>query len=466
MKQALAAWCMVIMFVSGALVSAQTPEPSIIVLPQTEGDPPAPDSDPEALQIFGDRTSLSPTESALTERRMPLVGANRDAIVRLAGESSAVDLSLFVPATLQATGFQLVLRTSINVLPERSSVTVIVNGAALPAVRPVALDGFVTVPLDNTVLQPGENSVRIESNLFHRIYCGPEASFALWIEVDTSLSGIILPSEYRPEPEDLVHLLAAQSALPQGLSFHVADGVDPQMLGLVTARVLGLRGVRVQGVTIGSPYAPAGATGDLVRIALLPGAESTADVVTGGDGATVLRVRPGSVPEETSIALSSILPTEDALKPTVAVLEPGVATTLGDLGREDAALRGHYILHEVPFQLPANWLVLGPQKGRLTLDYGFAEGLAEGAILLIKLNGITVRLLPLDVDGGDALAPLSIAFLASLLRSGVNVLAFEAIIPGNPPDLPCVNSDGPVLTIKGGSTVLVPASPKMRFPGI
>jgi hypothetical protein len=83
---------------------------------------------------------------------------------------------------------------------------------------------------------------------------------------------------------------------------------------------------------------------------------------------------------------------------------------------------------------------------------------------LIKVNGQTVRLLPLDRDGGKVLPPLEVEFPANLLRPGVNSATFEAIIPGDPPDAACPPPSAPVLRILGSSTLTVPGSPAMRLP--
>lgn len=450
---------------AGLPALAQTGGSPTIMLPQLEDAPAVADlSDPAALSDFGARRAEGAAKlPAAPRRRMPLVAPHgQDPVLRLSGEAAAVDLTLFVPPSVLARDFQLVLRTSINALPERSFITVIVNGQALSPIRADAFDDFVSVTLDSAALQSGENTVRVETNLYHRIYCGPEASFALWVEVDTANSGILLPQDYTPEMTDLPGLLAAQSALPQGLGLRAGPDVEAQALGRLAAHLTAILGPQGRGVGAVSPYAPAPAVPDILRVTVLPGDVAAADLVMGGDGAAVLRLRLPAADAD----LAAILPHGAAALPQVTALIPGQVTSLIDLGRTDTADRGHYIRHDVPFSLPSDWLVLGPQIGRFTLTYGFANQLAKGALLLVKVNGTTVRLLPLDVVGGDAQPPLVIGFKASLLRPGVNALTLEAIIPGNPPDLPCVGTDGPVLFIGGASTLLVPPTPRMQFAGI
>lgn len=449
--------------------AAQTPESPTITLPHFEdelpsGGPsemPSGVPDPSALLAFSERRAESAAPAPPAERRMPLVGPlGSTPIMRLSGESAAVDTTLYLPPSVAATGFQLSLRTSIHALPERSFVTVIVNDEALPPIRTDSFDGFTPVVLESGLLKPGENRVRIESHLYHRIYCGPEASFALWVEVDTANSGLILPAAYVPEIADVPHLMVAQSALPKGLGLRAAPNLASQALNQLAGYMMGALG---RSVSVVSAYAPTAAGApDLLRVTVLPGDTAAADLVTGGDGVAVLRVR---LPDS-GADLAAILPPMAQAMPDVAALEPGVPTALHDLGRNDTADRGHYIRHDIAFRLPSDWLVLGPQTSRFTLAYSFANRLAKGALLFVKVNGTTVRLLPLDISGGDAQPPLTIGFKASLLHPGVNALTLEAIIPGDPPDLPCVGNDGPVLSIGGASTLLVPPTPSMQFPGI
>jgi hypothetical protein len=127
---------------------------------------------------------------------------------------------------------------------------------------------------------------------------------------------------------------------------------------------------------------------------------------------------------------------------------------------------GRYVRLSVDFRLPWDWVLLASQKARLDLDYRFAPGLPEGALLLVKVNGTTVRLLPLDRDGGRTLPTLPISFGARLLEPGVNRLDFEALIPGDPPDAACAPLEGPVLEISEGSRLFVPASPRMSLPAL
>ncbi|MDT8856602.1 cellulose biosynthesis cyclic di-GMP-binding regulatory protein BcsB [Paracoccaceae bacterium Fryx2] len=397
-------------------------------------------------------------------QRLPLIGKGAASILRLNGEQDAADLTLFLPEGLVPTELALSLRAAINVLPERSALRVIVNDVPLDPVVPQAFDGFQTVLLPAAALVPGANRLRIESALHHRIYCGPEASFALWVEVDLAASGLTLPpglTDFRET--DFPGLLIEQASRPGGLTIRAAPDADPalvQQIALRAARMVARPEVplRVAGL-----WEPAGSGADLARITVLAGAAPSADLVRGGDGSLVLRVvlgAGGAVPD-----LAALLPPPPPAA-GVPTLAPGDVVPLSALGRGDTADFGHYIRHDIAFRLPQDWLVLGPQAAELTLLYGFGEDLGTGALLLVKVNGTTVRLLPLDRQGGAVQPALPVGFKASLMQPGVNLLTFEAIIPGDPPDLPCPLREDPMLRILAASTLEVPVSPRMQFPGL
>ncbi|MCC6008298.1 MAG: cellulose biosynthesis cyclic di-GMP-binding regulatory protein BcsB, partial [Rhodobacteraceae bacterium] len=189
----------------------------------------------------------------------------------------------------------------------------------------------------------------------------------------------------------------------------------------------------------------------------------------GGDGAVVLVLTPDTPPQVLADALMlAAAPGGLGVGDTrPARLAPGAPLPISAL-RFPEGLSGaeHVFLRHIDFRLPDDWLLLAQQKARLDLDYGFAEGLARGALLMVKINDTTIRLLPLDRGDGSALDTLPVSFEARLLRPGINRLTFEAEIPADPADLPCPVRDAPMLTIAPSSALFVPESPRMRQPDL
>ena len=142
-------------------------------------------------------------------------------------------------------------------------------------------------------------------------------------------------------------------------------------------------------------------------------------------------------------------------------LAAGVPVPLAEIGFRDTEHRDRYALTELHFRLPDDYVVLTNLKAFVNLTYIYADQLPEGAMMQVHVNGTNVRLLPLRGEAGRLIEELPIRFEARLLRGGVNTLAFETFVPGNPPDLPCPQRDAPVVAVSAQSTIQVPYSPSM-----
>lgn len=99
----------------------------------------------------------------------------------------------------------------------------------------------------------------------------------------------------------------------------------------------------------------------------------------------------------------------------------------------------------------------------LHLDYVYDSNLPKESVLLIRINGETIRMLPLYGEGGQLIEQFPIKFYANLLKEGPNLIQFEALVPGQPEDAACPVGQFPKLEIRGSSTLTVPTSPKLRL---
>ncbi len=391
-------------------------------------------------------------------------------IRRLAGETATAGFVLYLPSAPGATELALVHRSGIDALPERSRLTVRVNGTDLGTLSPDNFEGFArdTLAVPEGGLRAGRNEVTIIARHTHRVACGPDAAFALWTEIDPRASGVRLPAEsFGTDADGFLAAISAQAArgapIPIKRPDPQASLVEAAPFIAEVARALGGTPPAVESVGY---WRQSAGPPDLARITALPPGRGpdTPRFARGGDGALVLLLEQGTDYAQVSAGLADAAGGPDQAGLTVAT--PGRAQALSDLGAGRLVGEGRYIRIPVDFRLPWDWLLLASQKARLDLDYRFAEGLPEGALLLVKVNGTTVRLLPLDRDGGRAQPTLPISFGARLLEPGVNRLDFEALIPGDPPDEACAPLDGPVLEISGGSRLFVPASPRMSLPSL
>jgi hypothetical protein len=392
------------------------------------------------------------------------------ALARVTGEREVVSFDLYVADPSRTQRLQLVTVSSINLLPERSFMRVMVNGVD---VGRTFLDNFETPDRDEIILPPGmlragRNAVQIEFRQGHRIFCGPEASFDLWTDINLARSGLLLDNATSADGADGFMMgLAAQSA---GLAPIEIRGIDALGAEATTWRRALVQ--RLNQSLVGAPvvfsftdyWTLAQEGGAHARITILPAAQSRVSFRIGGDGARVLvlEIAQGTRPADLLDQIPQLEPQEQAAR--APLLTPEAETTFADFGIETESFSQRYAIRNHPFRLPDDWLILTAEKARIYLDYAYARGLPPESMLLISVNGQAVRLLPLRGEGGAPIMRFPIDFEARIMQPGTNTLTFEMMVPGAPADLPCPSYDQPFLQIGESSSLFVPYSPPMSIP--
>ena len=487
-----AAWLALVMALSGP-VPALAQDSGMIIIPMDDAAT-ADDAgaDGAAIADFAQRVRTAETAPGQAQEEgrpiAPLrpvlaathrVGEGADRL-RLQGENDLADFGIFVAEPVAGMSLQIVTQSSVNVLPERSALRVFVNdvmiGTAVP--EQFTAPAPVRLALPDGLLVAGRNRVRIEAAQFHRIFCGPDASFGLWTDIDLSRSGVVVPqgtSRLQAATVDgFLAAVASDSARGLGIEIRGAAELSAEhrdWLDGLTTRISANLGGAPLVWTRTDPWTVQRAAPAAARITFLPGATSSVRLEHGGDSALVLVVTTGSTP----------LPSVEGLLPepsderrlaaargvaTLPALAPGREVALSEIGMETLRIEQHYFRRDYGFRLPEDWLVLTAEKARIRMDYAFAEGLPEGAMLLVQVNGETVRLLPMWSGGGRAITRFPVDFEARLLRGGANRISFEMLIPGAPDDLPCAGFGGPVLELRDTITLRVPDSPRMFMPDL
>jgi hypothetical protein len=391
-------------------------------------------------------------------------------LARVTGERELVSFDLYVADPARTQRLQMVTVSSINLLPERSFMRVMVNGAELQTVQ---LDNFETPGSDEIVipqgtLRVGRNAVQIEFRQGHRIFCGPEASFDLWTDINLVESGLVLDATDVGQGADAFMMgLAAQSA---ALSPVEIRGVDSLGAESETWRRALVR--RLNQSLVGTPvvfsftdyWTAAQDSPARARITILPAAQSKISFQVGGDGARVmvLEVAQGTNPADLLDQIPQLDPQEQAAR--APLLTADSENTFSDFGIQTEQFSQRYAIRNHPFRLPDDWLILTAEKARIYLDYAYAEGLPDEAMLLISVNGQSIRLLPLRDEGGMPIDRFPVDFEARIMQPGTNTLTFEMMVPGDPADLPCPAYDQPFLQIAESSSLFVPYSPPMSIP--
>ncbi len=396
-------------------------------------------------------------------------GSAAGSAMRFDGETRDLEFMLFIPDPDHVQGLRIATRSSINVLPERSRFRVYLNEAYVGTGRLENVTGFGALDLtvDPAMLRQGENRVRIELVQHHRIFCGPDASFALWSDVDLAASGALLDGP-PADGGEAAFLLGVAAAAASGGGVEIAGiaGLGEQAeqwVAHVTEHISEALGgdpvpFRFTGHWRVQQEAPSAA-----RVTFLPAAQQRVQFRMAGDGAQVMviRFRPGEplqpLPEfETRIAGTA--------RPSQTLIDGQRPMPLSALGFRSVEVFNRYQRIEQRFRLPDDFVILTNAKAELRLDYAYAAELPRGAMLLVHVNDTNVRLLPLRGQPNQMIEDFPIRFEARLLHAGTNTLGFEAIIPGDPPDLPCPTWEDAALALGAGSTLSVPYSPSMFLP--
>ncbi len=454
--------------------SPASPEAGAAVEANGEASAPDPATETAAIPVERDRGESEAAASAgwlirpmpaemLPEGVVAGAGLSGPGILRLTGETASVDLVIDLPPVSPLPdALKFTLQTSVNVLPEQASLQVTVNNAE-PAKLPLDhLGSFSSVSLPTSALVAGTNRIGLTLTQPHRIFCGPEATFGVWTEIDLSQSGVqVAESGLGADARDFAMAARSETAGGRSLVLLTDDNTDPALIRSVTqqlTRALGPGGR----VTLRSFYSLG--PQPIASVALIESDAPRAEVRMGASRGLVLQIEHnnGTLPDLEPF-LSAFPPAQVSGAPA---LEPGVRTALSTLGSEDIIGNTHYFRRDVPFSLPPDWLLMANQKARLDLHYGFARSLPKGAILLVKINDQTIRLLPLDEKGGEVLPLLQIGFNANILHPGRNALSFEMMVPGSPPDGACPIRRSDMLVVLSDSTLTIPPSPPMVLPGL
>lgn len=396
---------------------------------------------------------------------------SRNGLARITGERQVVDFDLYITSASDHRRLQIVTQSSIDLLPERSEMRLLLNGVDLGVARLGNFDGLEAQSFDipSDVLVNGRNRVQLEFHQRHRIFCGPEASFGLWTDVDLMRSGVVVAHQIEDvSANSFVMALAAQAAHPHPVEIRGLDSLPPAQ----AAKWRGDLVRRFNQALLGEPvvfrfsdyWTVQEAQRAHARVTILPATASRVSYRVGGDGAQVLllELAPDADPER----LLGDLP-YFAAQPTAQrapMVTPTFDVPFSAMGIRTESFSQRYAARHYPFRLPDDWLVLTAAKARINFDYIYATGLPHDAMLLLSINGTAIRLLPLRSEGGQMITEFPIDFEARLLHPGTNTLSFELMVPGDPPDLPCPAVDRPFLQISDTSTLNVPYSPSMAIP--
>lgn len=399
--------------------------------------------------------------------RYPLLADGSISTIMLRGENGRADFKLVLPNGESPTELRIAYRNSIDVLSETSSLRLIVNGVETEPVLPMAFDELQEAVFRTDALIPGTNSITVEAKLAHRIFCGPDASFALWLEIDPTQSGVISASSEVNGvfEDDIAARLIAQIVAEKQLTLRVAPEQDEAFVSAVTERferILSAFGLSVSVVSVFDPLVEASQHDRVV----LDATSGFSGVTRASDGAAIFRVNSANQESLNSLltGLSSVLMPRE-VEFDLPQAAPGT-TKFADLGQTDFVQSGRYLRHDVPFRLPEDWLLMGAENATLRVLFESDRNLPSQSRLGVKVNGQNLRTIPLGDRATNGVTEAVFSIPIRDINRGGNALTFEAFVPGDPPDQPCPVTNVPTLRILASSEITFPDSPAFHYAGI
>lgn len=213
---------------------------------------------------------------AADKRVIPLSNLrDGQAEVTLHGETETVALRAVLPPVVGLTSVVLALtyENGIDILPEKGSMSVFINGSPVADLPLAAFKGPVNaaITLPASLIRPGENRIVFQTNAQHRAICTVRGTYDLWARIDLAASSLTLVSDGGVPTPDLAmmrQLLVASDRAREPLAImEPGGGIDADELGWGSmvaqsyGLLLGDQTPRVVAVSVPAKGAEAGAAG-------------------------------------------------------------------------------------------------------------------------------------------------------------------------------------------------------------
>ncbi|MDH4226926.1 MAG: cellulose biosynthesis cyclic di-GMP-binding regulatory protein BcsB [Deltaproteobacteria bacterium] len=108
------------------------------------------------------------------------------------------------------------------------------------------------------------------------------------------------------------------------------------------------------------------------------------------------------------------------------------------------------------FRLPADFLIKQNQYAELVLNFAYGAGLRPDSVLLIMLNGKTIRSIHLNNTGGDMIEKYKINIPTYLFKPGGNIITFASILSVNAQECDLFQTRNMFVTVFDNSTFYFP----------
>lgn len=414
--------------------------------------------------------------------------------LRLDGEIAFSSWTVFLNAAEAARGgnLSIAFTNSVLVLPEASRLRVFLNGRLIAE---TAIDSpdrtkVIALPVSSDLLRPGENAIRLEAEMRHRIDCSINATYELWTRIDTRLTGFSFGGGRIPLI-GLADIPAVGVATNGATRLRVVQpmGNSPinmdRMLRAVQAAAL--RGRFIQPLVEVAPDLSSAmpepgvlniviGTYDMVSALTnaVPSDGQVGPVAAMVDnpriGPTVVITGPNQRAVDTALARfdapalpnqprSAIVATPPWLVPDGVRVNGADTVSLRQAGVETINFSGRRFKTHFNVTLPPDFYAAAYGEAQLLLDAAYASDVEPGSRLSVLVNGVLSTAISFTSSKGEVIEDFPIALVMENFRPGINTVEIVADLETET-DAVCL----PGGTVPGRDRFALFSSTELAFP--
>ena len=341
--------------------------------------------------------------------------------------------------------FQLAMKNTVLLLPERSFIRLSINNHVLATVpaRAPNITSLIPVTIPPGVLVPGFNKVDVSVSMTHRVDCSTGATYELWTALDPAQTGFVVPASTAGTIRGIDEL-AGEPLAEDGTTriyLRMSETGDEAAIGRAGRFIEALvsRGGLTRPVV---ETGPGSGQGPGVDVVLTTGPRENAtkglNVLGVEDGVTFAR-DPGTsrlvlivssantadldrdVETFASKVSGLVVPTRAG----EAIIDGETQKSFSELGFKPEGFAGRHYTSSLDIVLPSDFYPANYDKARLLIDGAYAANLNPDSSLVFRVNGTLVSTLHLGPDRGGMLTHEMVELPLRFFHPGHNEIGIE-----------------------------------------
>lgn len=411
-------------------------------------------------QLFKTRSPIIPVTLKTAQNSMKYIHDGYR--YRMSGERAVSHFNLWLPKFAITKRFEINFQNSIHILEQYSNIIVELNGKKIIEQKLNGVAKEVTLSSQDIEPKSGLNSVTIFLEQRHRVFCGPQASFDIWTDINLAKTGFVVTDFQLPSSIEGIAAGIHIQSLHGPLSLRAAPDLDAELATNIAAKFSPVIQQNRARINFKSLWDPVEGYENYFRVLISEPADGPSGLSVSADGAILYRIT--SVKDPIFEALGQRQNPNTSNMPKM--IKANQVTSLFDLGYQNTRDVASYGSNRIQFVLPYDWLVLDNRKALLNVSFDYSPLITEQSIFNIKVNNETIYTRKMGDHPNVRSVTEFVEFNASLLKGGLNQIESEYLIPAKIKEAQCPDFPETFVTLKSGTSLLLPNSPQMYLEGI